>query len=213
MYHLPTLPAPTTTLAPPRLSCSFFGVVLIFPLRGERSLLFPWKWLRGGASEQSHAVRIHSYKPPVSCAQGWLTPRSHAMLHAPSQVADDNRGPAGARDESVLQREVRAAVETLGWPPLVSRSWAPLPVPEGAGQAGDGAGARCDGETGGEGAGAGGAGKRLRVLSWNVLCDGLSGAHPARGGFLKAPEGSLDWDKRRYEEFKRTSLHTYRKMT
>lgn len=83
--------------------------------------------------------------------------------------------------QSILQREVRAAVDNLNWPPLVSRGWAPLPAipsPEGGPEAGDG-------------------GKKLKVLSWNVLCDGLSGAHPTRGGFLKAPEGSLDWDKRR----------------
>ncbi len=125
------------------------------------------------------------------------------------QVAGDNRTSAGAPGESVLQREVRLAVDALSWPPLVSRSWAPLPalaakdpLPEGrAAGAGVGGCAQCDGETGeaGEGAGVGGEVKRLKVLSWNVLCDGLSGAHPTRGGFLKAPEGSLDWDKRRCE--------------
>lgn len=93
----------------------------------------------------------------------------------------------------------------------MSRGWAPLPLaandppPEGrAAGAGDGAGAGAqrDGETG-EGAGVGGEGKRLKFLTWNVLCDGLSGAHPTRGGFLKAPEGSLDWDKRRCEGSRR----------
>ncbi|CAN0176989.1 unnamed protein product [Ectocarpus fasciculatus] len=37
------------------------------------------------------------------------------------------------------------------------------------------------------------------MLTWNVLCDGLSGAHPERGGFVYAPEGSLDWEKRRWK--------------
>lgn len=74
-------------------------------------------------------------------------------------------------------------MDNLNWPPLASRGWAPLaaiPLPEG-------------GVAGVEG------GKKLKILTWNVLCDGLSGAHPTRGGFLKAPEGSLDWDNRRYE--------------
>lgn len=85
------------------------------------------------------------------------------------------------QSQGVLHREVRAAVDNLDWPPLASRGWAPLPaIP------------LDEGGVGVE------EGKKLKVLSWNVLCDGLSGAHPTRGGFLKAPEGSLDWDKRRY---------------
>lgn len=103
------------------------------------------------------------------------------------QVVGSNRIPQtiGAHSQSVLQREVRAAVDDLNWPPLASRSWAPLgaiPLPEGGVE-----------EIVEEG-------KKLKILSWNMLCDGLSGAHPTRGGFLKAPEGSLDWDKRRYEK-------------
>lgn len=87
--------------------------------------------------------------------------------------------------QSILQREVRAAVTGLNWPPLASRGWSSLPaIPM---------------DEGGVEGGEVGGGKKLKVLSWNVLCDGLSGAHPTRGGFLKAPNGSLDWDKRRYD--------------
>lgn len=99
------------------------------------------------------------------------------------------------RSQSVLQREVSAAVNGLNWPPLAARGWAPLPAlaafpsPAG-GDAGGGGG-------GGGRGGGGGGGKTLKILTWNVLCDGLSGAHPERGGFIYAPEGSLDWEKRR----------------
>lgn len=39
--------------------------------------------------------------------------------------------------------------------------------------------------------------ERLKVLTWNVLCDGLSGSHPEKGGFVRAPEESLEWGNRR----------------
>lgn len=121
---------------------------------------------------------------------------------------------AGVQSRSVLHREVRAAVDNLNWPTLAARGWAPLPAlaatppPEGRGgrgrAEGDDVRDQCDDEDADEidagGAGAGGrAGTGLKFLTWNVLCDGLSGAHPTRGGFLMAPEGSLDWDKRRCE--------------
>lgn len=48
-----------------------------------------------------------------------------------------------------------------------------------------------------EGGGQAGGFKSLKVMSWNVLCDGLSGSHPDYGGFLVAPKGCLDWEKRR----------------
>eukprot|EP00903_Cladosiphon_okamuranus_P017463 g16085.t1 len=91
----------------------------------------------------------------------------------------------GMHSLSVLRREVGAAVDDLSWPPLASRSWAPIST-----AATPSAERGVDGVEGG---------KRLKILSWNILCDGLSGAHPTRGGFLKAPEGSLDWDKRRWK--------------
>ena len=97
---------------------------------------------------------------------------------------NNNNAPqvAGMHQQSVLQREVQAAVDSLNWPPLASRDWSPLPA------------SPLEGGVKGEEVG---GGKKLKVLSWNVLCDGLSGAHPTRGGFLKAPDGSLDWEKRR----------------
>lgn len=120
---------------------------------------------------------------------------------------------ADVQSRSVLHREVRAAVDNLNWPTLAARGWAPLPAlavpppPEGRGRRGGRGGGegddvrdQCDDDdvmnAGGAGEG-GRAGARLKFLTWNVLCDGLSGAHPTRGGFLMAPEGSLDWDKRR----------------
>ncbi|CAM9467327.1 unnamed protein product [Ectocarpus sp. 12 AP-2014] len=103
----------------------------------------------------------------------------------------------GVRSQSVLQREVSAAVDGLKWPPLAPRGWAPLPalaaVPSPAG--GDAGGSAGGGGSGGGSVG----GKTLKILTWNVLCDGLSGAHPERGGFVYAPEGSLDWEKRRWK--------------
>lgn len=92
-----------------------------------------------------------------------------------------------------LREEVRTAVQDLDWPPLVSRRWTPSdPVTGGV-------------ETDNHGDGASdikvvsdfAKGKALTVLQWNVLCDGLSGSHPEKGGFVKSPEESLDWDKRR----------------
>eukprot|EP00752_Nemacystus_decipiens_P013467 g11929.t1 len=100
-------------------------------------------------------------------------------------AGSNNRMPqaTGVHSQSALQLEVRAAVDNLNWPPLASRGWSPLP-------------STALDERGAEGIEVG-RGKKLKVLSWNVLCDGLSGAHPTRGGFLKAPKGSLDWEKRR----------------
>lgn len=115
---------------------------------------------------------------------------------------------AGEQSNSVLQREVRAAVDNLNWPTLAARGWAPLPalavIPppeekEGRRGPDDVRGQRDEDNEVNVDAGAGGGGTGLKFLTWNVLCDGLSGAHPTRGGFLMAPEGSLDWDKRRYE--------------
>ncbi|CAB1097311.1 unnamed protein product [Ectocarpus sp. CCAP 1310/34] len=107
--------------------------------------------------------------------------------------AGGGRLQGGVRSQNVLQREVSAAVDGLNWPPLAPRGWAPLralaafPSPAG-GDAGGGGGSGGGGERG----------KTLKILTWNVLCDGLSGAHPERGGFVYAPEGSLDWEKRRW---------------
>eukprot|EP00752_Nemacystus_decipiens_P013469 g11929.t3 len=102
-------------------------------------------------------------------------------------AGSNNRMPqaTGVHSQSALQLEVRAAVDNLNWPPLASRGWSPLP-------------STALDERGAEGIEVG-RGKKLKVLSWNVLCDGLSGAHPTRGGFLKAPKGSLDWEKRRWK--------------
>ena len=107
----------------------------------------------------------------------------------------------------LLREEVRLAVQSLNWPPLIARGWEPLAAGEETGNGVRGVGARvgADAASAGGGAESGGGGgfrkgvsTRLRVMSWNVLCDGLSGKHPERGGFFMAPEGSLDWEKRRY---------------
>lgn len=103
------------------------------------------------------------------------------------------------KQECLLADEVRAAVEDLGWPPIVARGWATAAVAPSDGGDSDGNTvpdyAASDDVEKEDGMGTGGV--TLRVLTWNVLCDGLSGSHPEKGGFLKAPEGSLDWDKRR----------------
>ena len=40
-------------------------------------------------------------------------------------------------------------------------------------------------------------GKRLRVVQFNTLADGLSGMHQDKGGFTDTPAGSLEWKYRR----------------
>lgn len=101
-----------------------------------------------------------------------------------------------------LECEVRAAVQGLKWPPLLPRKWV-LPSEAGGGSesAADSGvkptgvhdAAVADAVDGSEEVTA----ARLKVLTWNILCDGLSGSHPKKGGFLNAPEGSLDWNNRR----------------
>lgn len=136
---------------------------------------------------KSATTSMHPALVALEVQSFWCRHRHHrrpSFMYR-QQGGDCNRTPqaTGMHSQSVLQREVRAAVVDLDWPPLASRGWAPLPaIPSDEGEV-----------VGVEG------GNKLKVLSWNVLCDGLSGAHPTRGGFLKAPEGSLDWDKRRYE--------------
>lgn len=90
-----------------------------------------------------------------------------------------------------LRDEVRAGVQGLKWPPLLPRLWV-LP-------------GEVDGRGAARAATAGGGGiaedmlggTKLKVLQWNILCDGLSGSHPENGGFVNAPAESLVWDKRR----------------
>lgn len=90
-----------------------------------------------------------------------------------------------------LADEVCSAVDDLGWPGRISRRWTR------PGDAGVGSGVEDDdGVFAGEAGGPEG-GTKLKVLQWNVLCDGLSGSHPEKGGFVRAPEDSLDWEKRR----------------
>jgi mRNA deadenylase 3'-5' endonuclease subunit Ccr4 len=36
------------------------------------------------------------------------------------------------------------------------------------------------------------------LLQWNVLCDGLSGANPDLGGFVRSPKESLLWEFRKW---------------
>lgn len=113
---------------------------------------------------------------------------------------------------SLLREEVRDAVENLQWPPLVSRDWEPVAAAAAdaanvgdkanadAGVDPDEGGTKWEGAQPGKNEGSGGRAsgfKSLRVMSWNVLCDGLSGSHPDYGSFLMAPEGCLDWEKRR----------------
>lgn len=127
-------------------------------------------------------------------------------MHAQDVSGDQQHvEPAGPGRPS-LRDEVRVAIQSLKWPPLVARRWEdslpgaidgaaaqeappdPAHVVRGSSTSrrdGDDARVSHDGN------------KRLKVLQWNVLCDGLSGSHPEKGGFVKAPEGSLDWDKRR----------------
>ena len=104
--------------------------------------------------------------------------------------------------------EVSAAVDEFNWPPILGREWMPSDSGSTGGvvgapkvgaleEGGARAGLASDVAGGEGGGGEGEGGKRLKVLTWNVLCDGLSGSHPEKGGFLMAPEGSLDWDKRR----------------
>ncbi|CAN0069212.1 unnamed protein product [Sphacelaria rigidula] len=101
-----------------------------------------------------------------------------------------------------LEDEVRAAVQGLKWPPLLPRKWI-LPNDAGGGsEATANPGVECTGFTNAAVADAVGGleertATRFKVLTWNILCDGLSGSHPKKGGFLNAPEGSLDWNSRR----------------
>lgn len=107
---------------------------------------------------------------------------------------------------SLLREEVRVAIKSLQWPPLVSRDWESVVTAAGDATTVGGktnADAGVDPDKGGtkleDGGGDGQASgfKSLKVMSWNVLCDGLSGSHPDYGGFSIAPKGCLDWEKRR----------------
>lgn len=128
-------------------------------------------------------------------------------MHAQDVSGDQQHvEPTGHGRPFPLRDEVRVAVQSLKWPPLVARRWEdslPDAIDDGGAAAGKAAPdsahvARRSTSSGDDDAGVSHDGnKRLRVLQWNVLCDGLSGSHPEKGGFVKAPEGSLDWDKRR----------------
>ncbi|CAM9698954.1 unnamed protein product [Discosporangium mesarthrocarpum] len=92
----------------------------------------------------------------------------------------------GCRSLMALKDEVREAVGGLQWPQLLVREWVTTHCRD-EGSAGTGSTFE-----------AGAMSRSVSVLQWNVLCDGLSGKHPQKGGFVMSPPDSLDWEKRKW---------------
>ncbi|CAN0178918.1 unnamed protein product [Scytosiphon promiscuus] len=166
---------------------------LVLPL-----LLLPVSSSISTLSVTHHRQQLRAHGRRLCCTTSGVG----SEMEAPSAAAGGETG--NMQGHSVLRQEVRTAVDSLEWPPLVPRRWRPTPAlattPCPPGRVGGGGDDDGGVETSGVGAGAGGgAEKRLKLLSWNVLCDGLSGAHPTWGDFLRAPLGSLDWEKRRWK--------------